>query len=113
MSRNRGNPVLTNPKIMRIIDYSDKAIAVIGDTKPYKDELKAIGGKFNPYLKCGAGWIFPAKRKAEVESFINANAFTLDAFDLDLEDRMAEQTRMTLLERGSDDDPSAYTWRRY
>lgn len=38
---------------VEIVDYSEKAIAVIGDTKPMKDELKAIGGRFNFRLKCG------------------------------------------------------------
>lgn len=44
---------------IQIIDYSEKAIAVIGDTKPIKDKLKELGGKFNFRLSCGAGWIFP------------------------------------------------------
>lgn len=33
---------------VEIIDYSEKAIAVIGDTKPIKDQLKELGGRFNP-----------------------------------------------------------------
>lgn len=49
---------------VQIIDYSEKAIAVIGDTKPIKDKLKELGGKFNFRLSCGAGWIF---RKADLE----------------------------------------------
>lgn len=42
----------------QVIDYSEKAIAVTGDTKPIKDELKRLGGKFNSRLSCGCGWIF-------------------------------------------------------
>lgn len=49
---------------LTIMDYSEKAFAVIGDTKPIKDQLKAMGGRFNMWLKCGAGWIFP-KTKLE------------------------------------------------
>ena len=33
-------------KNFEIIDYSEKSIAVIGDTKDIKDSLKEIGGVF-------------------------------------------------------------------
>lgn len=36
---------------LEIVDYSEKAIAVFGETKAIKDELKKLGGKFNPALK--------------------------------------------------------------
>ena len=49
---------------IEIIDYSEKAFAIIGDTKPIKDTLKALGGNFNGRLSCGAGWIF-SKAKLE------------------------------------------------
>lgn len=55
----------------QIIDYSDKAIALIGDTKAIKEDLKAIGGKYNPCLKCGAGWIFSKRRIDELKVLIN------------------------------------------
>ncbi|SED11388.1 hypothetical protein SAMN04489761_4317 [Tenacibaculum sp. MAR_2009_124] len=51
----------------QIIDYSEKAIAVIGDTKPIKDDLKKLGGRFNFRLSCGAGWIFPKTKQEEVK----------------------------------------------
>lgn len=56
---------------IEIVDYSEKAIAVFGDTKTIKDELKSIGGKFNPRLNYNggkrAGWVFPkSNRKALV-----------------------------------------------
>lgn len=56
---------------VQIIDYSDKAIAVIGDTKPIKDELKSLGGRFNFRLTCGAGWIFPKTKETELRNFLN------------------------------------------
>ena len=61
------NPVVT-VEGLEIVDYSEKAIAVFGDTKTIKDELKKLGGKFNPALKHNgekrAGWIF-SKRQAD------------------------------------------------
>lgn len=53
---------------VQIIDYSEKAIAVIGDTKPIKDKLKALGGSFNFRLTCGAGWIFPKTKLTELQT---------------------------------------------
>ena len=45
-----------------IVDYSEKAIAVFGDTKPVKDALPALGGRFNARLphdgQKKAGWNF-------------------------------------------------------
>lgn len=56
---------------VNIIDYSEKAIAVIGDTKPIKDKLKELGGKWNNKLTCGPGWIFSKKRMEEVINALN------------------------------------------
>lgn len=54
-----------------IIEYSDKAIAVVGDTYPIKDKLREMGGKFNRFLSCGAGWIFPKTKQAEIQSALS------------------------------------------
>lgn len=51
---------------VEIVEYSEKAIAVIGDTKLIKDLLKSLGGSFNPRLSCGAGWIFSKKKEGEI-----------------------------------------------
>ena len=54
----------------QVIDYSEKAIAVVGDTRDIKDKLKALGGRFNPRLSCGAGWVFSKRQRAEVEKLL-------------------------------------------
>ena len=59
------------PSNIRVVDYSEKAIAVYGDTKQYRGELKNMGGKFNFKLKDGAGWIFKASKKKEILTFFN------------------------------------------
>lgn len=53
---------------VQIIQYSEKAIAVIGDTKPIKDKLKELGGRFNFRLSCGAGWVFPKSKLEQIET---------------------------------------------
>jgi len=56
-------PVAPEPaKLLSIVDYSEKSFAVIGDTKPIKNILSQLGGKFNYGLKCGPGWIFAKTR---------------------------------------------------
>jgi hypothetical protein len=81
--------------MLKIVDYSEKAIAVTGDTKPHKEALKSLGGKFNPALKCGSGWIFSKKQSAKVEAYVQRIAqnptsspepsdfFDLDAYNQD------------------------------
>lgn len=54
--------------MFEIIDYSEKAIAIIGNTKTIKEQLKELGGRFNPRLTCGAGWVFPKSKRAAIES---------------------------------------------
>jgi hypothetical protein len=56
------------------VDYSEKAIAVFGDTRPIKDELKALGGRFNPKLthddEKKAGWIFSKSKESELKNLL-------------------------------------------
>lgn len=65
----KGDKVSTAPvKGVEIVEYSEKAIAIIGDTKSIKDLLKSLGGSFNPRLTCGAGWIFSKKKEDELRA---------------------------------------------
>jgi hypothetical protein len=58
---------------MYVISYSEKSFKVEGnDTKKYRQELKDLGGKYNPRLKGGPGWIFSNKRRASIEHFIES-----------------------------------------
>lgn len=60
---------------IEIIDYSEKAIAVFGDTKPIKDKLHELGGSFNKYLNYRGekkpGWIFSKKKEVELKRELN------------------------------------------
>jgi hypothetical protein len=57
-----------------IVDYSEKAIAVFGDTRQVKDRLKALGGRFNPKLSHEggkrAGWIFSKNKENELRNLL-------------------------------------------
>lgn len=53
---------------LQLVDYSGKAVALIGDTRAIKDQLKELGGRFNARLTCGAGWIFSKRKEAELKA---------------------------------------------
>ena len=73
-------------KTLKAIQYTERCIAVIGDTKPLKDQLKQAGGKFNPYLKVNgstvAGWVFSVNRKDQIAGIIEG--VTIEAQPIDV-----------------------------
>jgi len=70
---------LTITKMSSIIslneDYTQAAVAIFGNTKPYLTEIKKIGGIFNARLKyngsTAAGWIFPKTKLQVVKQLVN------------------------------------------
>lgn len=71
---------------LEIVDYSEKAIAVFGDTKKLKEQLKEIGGRFNSSLKYNvgkrAGWIFSKKQADKVRDLIAPATNDLEDADI-------------------------------
>jgi hypothetical protein len=63
--------------------YSEKSIAVFGDTQPVKEKLKELGGKFNSNLRGKAGWIFPLKCEESVKAFVSSNKNSSDNIEED------------------------------
>ena len=55
---------------LEIVEYSEKAIAVFGDTKPIKGILKDLNGLFRANLTYNgerrAGWIYSKKQETKV-----------------------------------------------
>lgn len=68
-------PVIQPNAALYIVDYSEKAIAVFGDTKAIKETLKSMGGRFNPALTHNgeklAGWVFSKSKESDVKSYIS------------------------------------------
>jgi len=60
--------------MLQVIDYSERAIAVIGTERGNQEQItamKAMKGKYNPSLRCGKGWVFSkAKNGAEVAEWV-------------------------------------------
>lgn len=59
-----------NPSII-IEDYSEKAIAVKGETYAISEQLKAIGGAWNKFKKI---WFFSKKKREAVEELVSKYA---------------------------------------
>ena len=58
-----------------IVNYSEKSFVLIGDTKKYKEQIKNIGGKWNPKLKGSLkGWVFSKKNLNKVQEFLKENS---------------------------------------
>jgi hypothetical protein len=59
---------------INIVNYSEKSIAVLGDSKPIKDHLSSLGGKWNPSLTHNgekvSGWIFVTSKRDEVKKLL-------------------------------------------
>jgi hypothetical protein len=77
MESNTPNVEVTNKQNkLRLVKYSEKAYALFGETKPLRNQLKEIGGKFNPYLKENGekspGWIFSAKKLEQLTELVNS-----------------------------------------
>jgi hypothetical protein len=60
-----------------IVSYSEKSVAIFGDTKGIKEQLAAMGGCFNKYLtqngQKSAGWVFPKSKEPELRQLVNLN----------------------------------------
>ena len=58
--------------LVEITVYSDKSFVVHGDTKPIKDLLKILGGRFNARLNMTpcVGWVFPISQMETVKSML-------------------------------------------
>ena len=78
-----------------LVNYSEKAFAVVGDTREIKDLLKENGGRFNPSLtvngvKC-AGWIFSKKSLQAVR--LALIGYTVQDITVDQEQPEQEQAQ--------------------
>lgn len=63
---NNDDTIVSKKYDIKIVPYSEFSFVVIGNTKPIKETLKRLGGKFNMYLKVGCGWVFSNNKKQNV-----------------------------------------------
>jgi len=75
-------PVLATVNGIHIVKYTEKSVAVIGETTPFKDVIKVVGGKWNSKLKCGPGWILPAKKLEALKTTLSSTTTPTDSSTL-------------------------------
>ena len=91
----------------KIVDYSEKSCAVIGDTKSIKDNLKQLGCKFNNNLMIDdekvPGWIFSKKVRETVEKYLNSGVVTPVSNKFDYSNNWQEELKKYVLKKDYDD----------
>ena len=67
--------------------YNKLSFVVRGDTEIIKENLKQLGGRWNPNLKNGAGWLFNIKKHtASVNEFFQK----IKKYDVTVDDDFSE-----------------------
>lgn len=65
-----------------LVDYSPRALALFGDTKPFVEALKKLRGSFNPSLTYQGekrpGWVFLKMYKKDVEEWLNKLSYFVE-----------------------------------
>ncbi|MGT1153124.1 hypothetical protein ACVPW9_19730, partial [Klebsiella pneumoniae] len=56
---------------IRLIDYTEKAFVVVGDTNDYAEQLKELSGKWITVRWGGKAWMFSKKRLNEVSELLD------------------------------------------
>ena len=63
---------------LQVEKYTEKSFVVRGKTQNYAKSLRELGGKYNPALKGGIGWIFSNNAREKVDAFIKDGANVAD-----------------------------------
>lgn len=57
-------------QVITLINYTEKAFVVIGNTTPFKESFSCINGKWIKMKTGGYGWMFSKKRLSEVSEIL-------------------------------------------
>lgn len=68
-------------KSIRIIEYGERTIAVIGNTRPCKNDLKAMGGYFVNSREWGPAWVFWKNRRERIEAYVYGDTSVVDNWE--------------------------------
>ena len=66
---------------LKIVDFGERSIAVIGDTKPHKEALRAMGGYFMIRTQWGPAWTFPNKKRERIKAYIDGDTSVVDHWE--------------------------------
>ena len=71
---------------LRIVDYGERTIAVVGNTKPHKDALKSIGGYFVYRTQWGPAWVFREKKRDVLQAYLSGDTSVITREEEDNQD---------------------------
>lgn len=91
---------------VNVIDYSEFSVAIVGKgTFEIKDELFKIGAKYNKFLKCGKGYIYPKAKieilKAELQRIATERNNTIEEPETE-----PQAPQMLLIEAPKQEEPT-------
>ena len=66
---------------LKIVDYGERTIAVVGNTKPHKEALKTLGGYFVFKTQWGPAWVFRDKKRKIVQAYVDGDASVLKSVE--------------------------------
>ena len=66
---------------IRIVENGLRSFAVIGNTKPHKDCLKAMGGHFTWKTQWGPAWIFFNKKRERVQAYLDGDTSVVNSWE--------------------------------
>ena len=53
--------------------YNDRSLSVKGDRNKFSDDVKKLGGKWNPRTRDGGSWILPIEKENDIKNLIYKN----------------------------------------
>lgn len=68
--QNPPQPATQKPQTVTLIDYTEKAFVVVGNTTAFKERFPLINGKWIKLKTGGSGWMFSKKRLPEVSGIL-------------------------------------------
>ena len=77
-SSSSSSPSSSSADGITVESYSEKALVVRGDTRPIKAKLKGLKGKWNKYLKGGAGWVIGKSKEAELKAIVGVDCWKVE-----------------------------------
>lgn len=76
---------------LRIVEYGEGTIAVVGVTKPHKDALKSLGGYFVYRTQWGPAWVFRDKKRRVLQAYIDGDTSVITHDDEEKQDDLQKK----------------------
>jgi len=82
---------------IQIARYSEKSVAVFGDTRHIKEKMMELGGRYNTNLKGKKGWIFSKNKSLEMIKYFKSSKENVLYYVSDEEEKSEEEESPDLI----------------